>query len=633
MPLTLPPAGQLPGEADEPTGYAFISYVREDSAEVDALQRVLEAAGVRVWRDTSDVRPGADWRASIRDAITRNALVFIACFSSRSAARDKSYQNEELALAVDQLRLRRPDVPWLIPVRFDDCAIPEYDIGGGRTLASIQRVDIFGDRREEAVSRLVAAVLWILGPSRSVLMPDSASESQLPRSEGQASALPGDVVAGQREPSNPPVIAEAAANQAASGDLPTQGKDRSDKPADHTKIEPIPRATAWRSVVRVIKGLPDWIIKAGAVVTALTTVGGAVILLLHLLESHSPSTDGGGHPTPPSSQKTGPTNQSSSPAPAGQHLTTNVRQLPDGSKLTTYSLPPNSSPAEITVTPDGNAWFAESGDGRIGEITPNGVYSPHRLPNPSAHPFGITTAPNGLVWFTDGNPDNFASSGNAIGFINTQGQTEEFPIPTPDSAPVGITSGPNGSMWFTEYNGRKIGSITITSSGPQINECGIPSGGQPDQITLGPDRELWFTEYSTGLIGQSPATGPCRITEHNIGIAGNPVDIISHAGKLWLTEFFADRVGVIDTQGNVTSWVTLPTGSRPANLAAGPKNGVWFTEFGAGRIGYIATPGSVQREYTVADSSSQLLCIEESPDGSVWFTVQGISTVGHITHS
>jgi TIR domain len=147
----------------EPAGHAFISYVREDSHNVDKLQRALEAAGVSVWRDTADLWPGEDWRAKIRRAITDDALVFIACFSTRSAARVKSYQNEELVLAIEQLRLRRPDIPWLIPVRFDDCDVPDFDLGGGRTLASIQRADFFADSRDVGIARLVAAVLRLPG--------------------------------------------------------------------------------------------------------------------------------------------------------------------------------------------------------------------------------------------------------------------------------------------------------------------------------------------------------------------------------------------------------------------------------------------------------------------------------------
>jgi hypothetical protein len=147
----------------EVTGHVFISYVREDSPQVDQLQRTLEARGARVWRDKSDLWPGEDWRAKIRSAITDNALVFIVCFSRASLARSKSYQNEELNLAIEEMRRRRPDQPWLIPVRFDDIEIPDWDVGGGRTLTFIQRADLFGEHFDDGAARLVAAVTRILG--------------------------------------------------------------------------------------------------------------------------------------------------------------------------------------------------------------------------------------------------------------------------------------------------------------------------------------------------------------------------------------------------------------------------------------------------------------------------------------
>lgn len=152
-------AGDVPNNA---AGYAFISYVREDSACVDRLQRILQHAGIPVWRDTSDLWPGEDWRHRIRNAIANDALAFIACFSKNSLSRARTYQNVELILAIDQLRLRQPEQPWLIPVRFDDCQIPDRDIGAGRTLSSIQRVDLFADHFDDSAARLVAAIRRIL---------------------------------------------------------------------------------------------------------------------------------------------------------------------------------------------------------------------------------------------------------------------------------------------------------------------------------------------------------------------------------------------------------------------------------------------------------------------------------------
>lgn len=98
----------------------------------------------------------------IRRAITNDALAFIACLSSTSLSRDKSYQYEEIALAIDQLRQRRPGVSFFIPVRLDDCDLPDWDIGGGRTLGSIQQVDVFGAKATQGLARLITVVQNIL---------------------------------------------------------------------------------------------------------------------------------------------------------------------------------------------------------------------------------------------------------------------------------------------------------------------------------------------------------------------------------------------------------------------------------------------------------------------------------------
>ncbi len=186
-----------------PKRRVFISYAREDSGRVDKLQRSLEAAGIPVWRDIADLWPGEDWRAKIRDAIAGDALVFIACFSRASLNRHASYQNEELLLAAAQLRLRRPGEPWLIPVRLDECEIPDLDIGGGRTLAAVQRVDLFGDSSDLAAARLIAAVVRMLGR-------DPADASALPSPSRPARSYQAGWTR-PRRPASRPITAVTAA--------------------------------------------------------------------------------------------------------------------------------------------------------------------------------------------------------------------------------------------------------------------------------------------------------------------------------------------------------------------------------------------------------------------------------------
>lgn len=61
------------------------------------------------------------------------------------------------------MQLRRPDEPWLIPVRFDNCNIPGRDIGGGRSLASIHAADLFDDSFHDGATKLIAAIERIFG--------------------------------------------------------------------------------------------------------------------------------------------------------------------------------------------------------------------------------------------------------------------------------------------------------------------------------------------------------------------------------------------------------------------------------------------------------------------------------------
>jgi hypothetical protein len=148
-------------------GPVFLSYVHEDEGEVDQLAEILGRAGFPVWRDTTSLWPGEDWRAKIRNAIRDDALAFVACFSSRGVTKAKSHQNEEIVLAVDELRRRNPDQPWLFPVRFDDCQIPDRAIGGGKTFSDLQRADLFGPNYQRNADLLVASIKRIFHPGQA----------------------------------------------------------------------------------------------------------------------------------------------------------------------------------------------------------------------------------------------------------------------------------------------------------------------------------------------------------------------------------------------------------------------------------------------------------------------------------
>jgi hypothetical protein len=132
----------------------FLSYVREDSPLVDRLAADLRAAGIEVWLDRDNIAAGERWRDAIRGGIRRGDL-FIACFSSNYAQRDQTYMNEELILAIEQLRMRPTDRSWFIPVSLDGAAIPERTVGAGETLRDLQAVDLSTAWRS-GIQRIIA---------------------------------------------------------------------------------------------------------------------------------------------------------------------------------------------------------------------------------------------------------------------------------------------------------------------------------------------------------------------------------------------------------------------------------------------------------------------------------------------
>ena len=138
--------------------HIFISYVKEDYEKVRRLQEYLEAHGCSVWIDRERLQPGVDWQIAIEMAI-QNGVYFVACFSSnyQRRSRNKTYMNEELHIAVEQMRQMPDDEIWLIPARLDECKLPNIRIAGNRTLSNKQWVDLFPDF-DKGASKIVELI-------------------------------------------------------------------------------------------------------------------------------------------------------------------------------------------------------------------------------------------------------------------------------------------------------------------------------------------------------------------------------------------------------------------------------------------------------------------------------------------
>jgi hypothetical protein len=129
----------------------FVAYAVEDLAMTRRLCAVLRQADCSVWLDKDKLLPGQNWPRAIERAINISD-VFVACFSSRSVAKRGQFQSE-LRYALDCAR-RIPltdESPFIIPVRFDACAVPR------RISEHLQYADLFPDWNR-GVQKVIRAI-------------------------------------------------------------------------------------------------------------------------------------------------------------------------------------------------------------------------------------------------------------------------------------------------------------------------------------------------------------------------------------------------------------------------------------------------------------------------------------------
>ena len=103
----------------EPSRAIFLSYASQDAEAAARICRALQAAGIEVWFDQSELRGGDAWDAAIRKQIKACAL-FVPVISRNTHSREEGYFRLEWKLAVDRSYLMTTSKTFLLPVVIDD---------------------------------------------------------------------------------------------------------------------------------------------------------------------------------------------------------------------------------------------------------------------------------------------------------------------------------------------------------------------------------------------------------------------------------------------------------------------------------------------------------------------------------
>jgi TIR domain/Trypsin-like peptidase domain len=150
----------------------FLCHSSGDKERVRQLYHQLTADGVRCWFDEEDLLPGQDWESEIGKAIRRSRFV-LACISNSSISKS-GFVQKELRLALDVAGEQPDDSTFLIPVRLEQCEIPDR-------LKRWQAADLFKPKTYETLRRA-------LRPEKGAPRPEMGAPR--PKKSGSASEPP-----------------------------------------------------------------------------------------------------------------------------------------------------------------------------------------------------------------------------------------------------------------------------------------------------------------------------------------------------------------------------------------------------------------------------------------------------------
>ena len=140
------------------TPKAFLSYVKENEPIIRLLDQLLTDYGINVVTNYRNIGGGSNWERALKQLIEDSGY-FVACFSKEFNKREKTVLYRELDYAIRCAEDYPFDHKWIIPVRINECVIPNIEIRSRERLTDLQRIDLFpGAKWYEGVESIVRAI-------------------------------------------------------------------------------------------------------------------------------------------------------------------------------------------------------------------------------------------------------------------------------------------------------------------------------------------------------------------------------------------------------------------------------------------------------------------------------------------
>ena len=252
---------------------------------------------------------------------------------------------------------------------------------------------------------------------------------------------------------------------------------------------------------------------------------------------------------------------------------------PKTRKVTQISLGQGASPHGVIIGPDRAAWVTDSGLNAIARVdSETKAVKLYPLPAefPSANLNTATFDRKGILWFT--------GQSGVYGRVDpATGKVEAWKAPK-GAGPYGITTTPNGEVWYASLAGDHIAKIDTVSGDVAV----VP----PPKAGVGPRRVwsdskglLWVSFWHSGEIGRyDPQAKTWKVWGLPKSKAGAYAIYVDDKDKVWVTDFAANAIHRFDPQSE--RYETYPSDRRGAAVrqVLGRPGEVWGAESGTDRL-------------------------------------------------
>ncbi len=252
---------------------------------------------------------------------------------------------------------------------------------------------------------------------------------------------------------------------------------------------------------------------------------------------------------------------------------------PRTGKTMQIPLGPDSAPHGVIVGPDRAAWITDGGQNAIARVDP-ATRAVKLFPLPKEFPdANLNTATfdrKGILWFTGQN--------GVYGRVDpATGKVEAWKAPK-GVGPYGITTTPNGEVWYASLAGDHITKID-TVSGDALVIQPPKAGVGPRRIWSDSKGILWVSFWNSGEVGRyDPIAKGWKVWSLPKSKSGCYAVFVDDKDKVWLSDWPANAIVRFDPA--TEKFESFQSNRRRADVRQmlGRPGELWAAESGTDRL-------------------------------------------------